>query len=187
MLASKYVALAGVSLCAAGAHADFIFGEPITILTNGTTASITFLAARANWTGVLFHANPAQPASMGTALFQNMSARPGDTRALGIFAADDTVTFNYRVSTGTRNDWRMATTPDHFGLEMLDPRTVVVHVEDMPMHISDRDYDDCVAVVRFSADVRLGRGSGEENPTPTPGTAALIALGLAAGGSRRRR
>lgn len=187
MLASRYVLLAGLSLGAASARADFIFGEPITILTDGTTATITFITARANWTGILYLANPALPASMGTALFQNMTARAGDTRALGTFQTDDTVTFNYRVLTGTRNDWRMATTPEHFGLDMLDPRTVMVHVEDMPMSFSDRDYNDCVAVIRFSADVRLGRGSGEDNPAPTPGTAALLATGITIGCARRRR
>lgn len=186
MFASRYVALAAVSLCAAGAQAAFIFGEPITVLNDSTTASISFVTARANWSGLLYLANPNSTTSMGTALFNNLASRAGDTRSLGIFNADDTVTFNYRVTSGTRNDWRMATTPEHFGLELLDSRTVVVHVEDMPMSFSDNDYDDCVAIVRFSGDVILGhRGGGTE--TPTPGTAALLALGAAASTLRRRR
>lgn len=190
MFASRYVALAAVSLCAAGAHAAFVFGEPITVLNDNTTASISFVTARANWSGLLYLADPNSTTVMGTALFNNLASRAGDTRVLGTFNADDTVTFNYRVTSGTRNDWRMATTPEHFGLELLDSRTVLVHIEDMPMSYSDKDYDDCVAVIRFSGDVILGRRSGGDDgdhSTPTPGTSALLAIAAGLSAGRRRR
>lgn len=177
------------ALLPAAAEASMVFGVPITMTENATTATATFSLAHAAWSGMLYRDDGT--AGLGQFLFNNKAARAGDVRALGVFNAGEEVLFNYRVVLGAPGVFRMDTPADapHFGLEQLDAKTVVVRIEDQPMSFSDRDWDDCVAVIHFSKAVTLGgpAGGDEEAVTPAPGTAAGLLLGALGMGRRRRR
>lgn len=179
--------LVAAGAASSGARAEFIFGTPLTIAQNATQVTATFVTAKADWTGILFLGSSQTTGAMGTILFNNHAARAGDTRLLGTFNSGDQLFFNYRVMTGLRNDWRMSKPSDalQFALDYVTDTRVVVRIEDMPMSISDRDYDDCVVVLSFSKP--LGGGTTTtENTLPTPGAIAVMAsAGLLAG--RRRR
>lgn len=181
------------ALAPEAARASMVFGVPIVMTENATTATATFSMANALWSGMLYRDDGT--AGYGQFLFNNKAARAGDARTLGLFNAGDEVLFNYRVIVGAPGVFRMDVAADapHFGLEQLDAKTVVLRIEDQPMNFSDRDWDDCVAVIRFSKAVTLGGpgpgggGGGEESVTPAPGTAAGLLLGIFGAGRRRRR
>lgn len=192
MNANPRLALPALILTAlplAAADASMVFGVPITMTENATTATATFSMAHAAWSGMLYLDDGT--AGYGQFLFNNKAARAGDVRSLGVFNAGAGVMFNYRVVLGAPGVFRMDNPADapHFGLEQLDAKTVVLRIEDQPMSFSDRDWDDCVAVIRFSKAVTLGGPSGgdEEGVTPAPGTAAGLLLGVLGLGRRRRR
>jgi hypothetical protein len=191
MKANLIVSVLAVSALGGLAHAEMVFGLPITMTQNGTVATAVFSVGRAAWTGILYRNDGT--AGLGQFMFNNKSARAGDLRALGTLNAGDEMWFNYKVITGSPAIYR-GDSPGgaiHFGFEQINPTTVTVRVEDMPMGMSDRDWDDCVAIVRFSKPVRLGGGGGGEGgggeSAPTPGVLVCMMGGAAGVMGRRRR
>ena len=179
--------LVAAAAASSAARAEFIFGTPLTIAQNATQVTATFVTAKADWTGILFLGNNQTSGSLGTILFNNHASRAGDTRVLGTFNSGDQLFFNYRVMTGLRNDWRMSKPSDalQFALDYVSTTRVVLRVEDMPMSISDRDYDDCVVVLGFSKPLG-GETTTTENTLPTPGAMAVLAAAGLVSGRRRR-
>ncbi|QOI99073.1 MAG: hypothetical protein HRU70_00625 [Phycisphaeraceae bacterium] len=181
-----------VACLAGAARADLVFGTPFVIAENNTTVTATFVTARADWTGALYLADPVNPAALGSILFNNKAALPGDTRTLGTFNAGRELWFNYRVVTGVPNIWRQQNAADilHFGVEQHSATLFTLRIEDMPMFMSDRDYDDCVVLLSFSKAPTFGGGGGKEDDgggVPAPGGAlSLMAAGLFTATRRRR-
>jgi MYXO-CTERM domain-containing protein len=178
-------AFLSVGALASAANAEIVFGLPITMTENGTTATAYFSTGKALWTGMLYRDDGT--AGLGQFMFNNKSARAGDTRVLGTFDAGDQITFNYKVVTGLPAVYRGDNPLHafHLGLELFDTTTVAVRIEDMPAAMSDRDWDDCVAIVRFSKPVVIGDDDDTE-PTPTPGVLGVAMISGALAGRRRR-
>lgn len=175
-------------LGAQSAHAGMIFGLPVTMSENNTSVTATFSGARAAWTGMLYLDDPSP--SLGTFLFNNKSAVIGDTKSLGVFTAGATLAFNYKLVTGMPGVLSSIGDTWHFALEQLNATTVILKIEDMPISMSDRDWDDCVVTLRFSKPVTIGppNNGGEGNPPiPTPGVLAVSTFGLYGLSGRRRR
>jgi hypothetical protein len=191
-LCALAVSAAGI---AASAKAEVVFGLPITFTQNGTTVSAVFSVGNASWTGMLYRDDGT--AGLGQFLFNNKSARPGDTRSLGTFNTGSELLFNYRVVTGVPAIYRGEDPAHvfHFGFEQLTATTIAVRIEDMPQGVSDRDWDDCVALLRFSKPVTLGGGGGgggggdgrDGESTPTPGSLVALLGGTSLFIGRRRR
>lgn len=188
MNAFRVAALAAIGLFAGSASAEMVFGLPITMTENNTVGTAVFSAGRATWSGMLYLDTGA---GLGTFLFNNKAARAGDTKALGAFSAGTQLLFNYKVVTGSPGVLHSGVEAEtwHFGFEQLDAYTVTVRVEDMPITISDRDWDDCIAVLRFSKPVRLGpdKEVGTGPNVPAPGGVAALLGGVCALAGRRRR
>lgn len=190
-LCAAAVALAGLT---ASANAEMVFGLPITFTENGTTVSAVFSVANASWTGMLYRDDGT--AGLGQFLFNNKSARAGDLKALGVFNLGSELLFNYKVVNGAPAIYRGDEPAHafHFGFEQLNATTIAVRIEDMAPGASDRDWDDCVAVLRFSKAVTLGAGGGgegggdrEDGSTPTPGSLVALLGGTGVFIGRRRR
>ncbi len=144
-------------------------------------AEIVWVGSSAGYTGQLSYISP-ESLGDGVSLLTNKSATVGQRYQLpGTFSQGQRLDFSYDVivggldffSTAIESDWMQ------FSVDASNPHSVLVGIEDIRLPGGDSDYNDAQFRVDFSCET-------PPNPTPSPGTFALLgASGLMLG--RRRR
>jgi hypothetical protein len=177
MAGSKRVltAAAALALCAAGARADFLIGQPIVVQGGPKVVSLRLTGLEAAWDGVLWLDADSSLNHTETPLFLNFETPIGTEIFLGQYEAGRRLDFIYDILTGQPNSFRTDAGPGiiQFGWEPIDATTIRVGVEEVTLPAGDHRYEDMQFEIQMT-------------PVPTPAPAAAIGV-LALLGCRRRR
>ena len=168
-------AVSGIAGSASAGYADR--DEGLLFARNASSVTIELIERRAGWNGELSVINvDAESVEDQTSFL--LSNRGHDRNRIvdvGTFDAGEAILFQYEVVSGQRNIFRM---DDEAGLrqfrhEWLDADTARLYVEDIKLPGGNKDYNDAVYELNFSA-------------VPTPGALGVAAAGLALVARRRR-
>ena len=167
-------------------QAELIPGQPIYVPSDNTEVTVEFIYSDASYTGDLYFLGSGEEESvvdwaqsddetgLGQFLFNNHASPLGSTMVLeGVFDEGDVLHFAYNVTDppGAAVTFRTDAPEDVFQFG-YDAETGDLGIEDIPLPLSDQDYNDIQVKISYHA---------------VPSAGSLTLLGLAGALSYHRR